>query len=71
MHASLQPKLILLEQVLALDEDKVFFLGADVEVAILATNGTIAARDLLAFQRRKLDFVLDGSTMTVAFIPHF
>lgn len=71
MHASLQPKLILLEQVLALDEDKVFLLGADVEVAILATNGTIAARDLLAFQRRKLDFVFDGCTMTVAFIPHF
>ena len=70
MHASLLPKLITLEQVFALDEDEVFLLGVDVEVAILATNRTIAAHDLLTFQRRKLDFVLDGCTMTVSFIPH-
>lgn len=71
MHASLEPKLILLEQVFALDEDKVFLLRVGVQVAILATNGTTAAHDLLAIQWRKLDFVLDGCTMTVSFIPHF
>ena len=48
VHASLLPKLIVLEQVFALDEEEVFLLGVDVEVAILATNGTIAAHDLLA-----------------------
>ena len=71
VHASLQSKLIVLDQIFALDEDKVLLLRVDIEVAILATNGTIAAHDLLAIQRRKLDFVLDGCTMTVSFIPHF
>ena len=71
MHASLQPELILLEQVFSLDEDKVCLLWVGVQVAILATNGTIAAHDLLAIQRRKLDFVFDGCTVTVSFIPHF
>ena len=69
MRASLQPELILFKQVFALDENKVCFLWVGVQVAILATNGTIAAHDLLAIQRRELDFVFDGRTMTVPFIP--
>ena len=71
MIVLLLPKSIVLDQVFALDEDDVFLLGADVQVAILATYGTIAADNLLAVKRRKLDFVLDGCTMTVCVIPDF
>ena len=71
MHILLLPKFIILEQVFALDEDDVFLLGADVQVAVLATYGTVAADDLLAVKRRKFDFILDGSTMTVCIIPDF
>lgn len=71
MIVLLLPKSIVLDQVFALDEDDVFLLGADVQIAILATYGTIAADNLLAMKRRKLDFVLDGCTMTVCVIPDF
>ena len=71
MIVLLLPELIILDQVFALDEDDVFPIRADVQVAILATYGTIAAGDLLAVKRWKLDFVLDGCTMTVCIIPDF
>ena len=71
MIVLLLPKLIILYHVFALDEDDVFLIGADIQVAILATYGTIAADDLLALKRRKLDFQLDGCTMTVCIIPYF
>ncbi len=71
MLVLLLPKFIILDQVFALDEDDVFPLRADVQIAILATYGTIATDDLLAVKRRKLDFVLDGCTMTVCIIPDF
>ena len=71
MLVLLLPKFIILDQVFTLDEDDVFPLRADVQVAVLATYGTIAACDLLAVKRRKLDFVLDGCTMTVCIIPDF
>ena len=71
MIVLLLPESIVLDQVFALDEDDVFLLGADVQVTILATYGTIAADNLLAVKRRKLDFVLDGCTMTVCVIPDF
>lgn len=71
MVVFLLPKSIILDQVFALDKDDVFPLRADVQVAILATDGTIAADYLLAVKRRKLDSVLDGCTMTVCIIPDF
>ena len=69
MVVLLLSKLIILHQIFAFYEDDVLPLGADVQVAILATYGTIATGDLLAVKRWKLDFVLDGCTMTIRIIP--
>ena len=71
MIVLLLSKLIIFHQVFALDEDDVFPIRADVQVAILATYGTVATGDLLAVKRRKLDVVFDGCTVTVCIIPDF
>ena len=71
MVVLLLSKLIIFHQVFTFDEDDVFPFRADVQVAILATYGTIATGGLLALKRRKLDFVLDGCAMTVCIIPDF
>lgn len=44
-------------------------LGVDVKIAILAANRTVAVGDFERFERWHVDFVLDGSTVAIGFVP--
>ena len=70
MHALLLPEQVPLHVVFAAVKYYIRALGIDVEIAVFAADGTVAVGHLLCVQRGDLDFVLDGSTVAVGFVPY-
>lgn len=69
MHASLLSEEVPFHMIFALVEHHVRTLGIDVEITVLAADRTVAVGNFLRFQRWYVDFVLDGSTVAVGFVP--
>lgn len=71
MHVHLFAKEITLDGVLALDVDQVFSPRVDIEVAVFSANGALAVHDFETFERGEFEFVFNGCTMAVCFVPDF
>ena len=71
VHTFLLHEPVALDVIFAAVEDDVRLPGIDIEVAVLAAYGAVAAGDLLGLERRRGDFVLDGPAVAVGFVPDF
>lgn len=69
MHPFLLSEEVTLQMILATVKDDVCTLWTNVEIAIFAAYRTVAIDYCFRFQRFRLDFVLDGSTVAVGFVP--
>lgn len=69
MHALLLSEEVALDMILPTVEHDVCTLGIDVEITVFAADGAVATRNLVRFQRWHVDFVLDGATVAVGFVP--
>ena len=70
MHAFLLSEEVTLHVIFAPVEHHVRTLGIDVEIAVFAAYRAIAVGDFQRFERWHFDFVLDGPTVAVGFVPH-
>ena len=70
MHAFLRSEEVTLHMIFAAVEHHLCTLGIDVEIAVFAAYRAIAVGNFLRFDRWCLDFVLDGSTVAVGFVPN-
>ena len=70
MHALLLSEEVALHVLFAPVEHHVRTPRVDVEIAVLAADGTVAVGDLEPVERWHVDFVFDGSAVAVGFVPH-
>ena len=69
MHVFLRSEAVILHMIFAAVEHHLCTLGTDVEIAVFAAYGAVTVGNFLRFERWCVDFVLDGSTVAVGFVP--